>query len=255
MLGLDTLSADADSAAIHTEEPGRDEVLDGCDNEFYKINEIEPKLFGFVEAHQDQIRLVKASLPSRRKPASKFRNTSKLFAHLMCSKQAYLGLDGVRQLARELIRQNSITVTDAELEGAAVLHSFACSLRAGDLAACEQLAPRALQLMRGYTMHSVLHRKWVLQLIGGSREELADASALAYLEYLKGSDQSTLSTQNDIKFWAAPLHEHSAALPQSVKFFTANFPDVSLDEPQPSRIFITRKRSAPGDSSQNPKHG
>ena len=41
----------------------RDEILEACDREFYRLNEIAPALFAFVEAHQDRIQLVKASLP------------------------------------------------------------------------------------------------------------------------------------------------------------------------------------------------
>ena len=83
-------------------------------------------------------------------------------------------VDGLRQLAQELARQHSIPVTDTELEGAAVLYAFDRSLDAGDLTACEVLAPRAFELMREEEpMYVVLHRKWVEQLMGASRQEAA----------------------------------------------------------------------------------
>ena len=68
---------------------------------------------------------------------------------------------------------------------------------------------------------------------GRVQQEVADASTLAYLEYLKGCDPSDLRTQNYIRFWVPVLQKHRAALPKSVEFFTANFPEQSLDEPLP----------------------
>jgi hypothetical protein len=80
--------------------------------------------------------------------------------------------------------------------------------------------------MREHTSHCVLHRTWVLKLIAASQLELADDWTLAYLEFLKASDKSTLGNQNSIKFWASPLQQHPEALPKSVRFFAVNFPDV-----------------------------
>ena len=231
-LRLSVLSAEAVYAAILTGDPGRDEILTACDKEFYRLHEIAPNLFSFVEAHQDQIQLIQGTQPpvrlSRRKPS----NASKLY-DLFTTKESGLSLDGLRQLAQELARQHSIPVTDTELEGAAVLYAFDRSLDAGDLTACEVLAPRAFELMREEPMYVILHRKWVEQLMGTSQHEPADASTLAYLEYLKGCDQSTLRTRNYIRSWARLLQEHRAALPKSVEFFTASFPERSLDEPLP----------------------
>ena len=234
-LGLSVLSAEAVYAAVLTEDPGRDEILTACGREFYQLHETGPRLFSFIEAHQDQIQLVQGTQPpvrlSRRKPS----NASKLYDRLRSTrKESGLNFDGVSELARELARENSIPVTDTELQGAAVLYAFDRSLEAGDLTACEVLAPHAFELMREEApMYVILHRKWVEQLIGASRNELADASTLAYLEYLKGCDQSTRRTKNYILFWARLLQEHRSALTKSVEFFTANFPEVSLDEPLP----------------------
>ena len=100
-----------------------------------------------------------------------------------------------------LARKEAIPVNDLEIEGASVLYALRHSLHAGDLAATESLAPRAFELMRTSTAHCNHHRDWVSQLIGAGRYGLADASALAYLEYLKDSDQSTLNTQNRILYW------------------------------------------------------
>jgi Domain of unknown function (DUF4375) len=242
-LGLPVFSEEAVSTAIHAEDAVRDQILDDCDQRFYKLHEIEPSLFSFVEAHQNHIQLAKALVTPRRPEASTFPNVSSLYAHLLCSKSTDHSLEGARRLAHDLAQGQSIPATQVELEGAAVLYAFHHALKAGDPAGCEPLARRAFELMREETIQSVLHRKWVNQLIAASQDALADASTLTYLEYLKGSDQSTRSTQNRVKFWAAPLQEHPASLPNSVQFFTTNFPDIGLDKPLPGLRFIARNRS------------
>jgi hypothetical protein len=206
----------------------RDEILEACDQQFYKLNEIAPALFTFVEAHQDRIQLVKASLPPPPK-LPELATAVKLFTYLEHVKYTLtpprdLTLDEARHWAAKLSRELSIPATDDEREGAAVLYVFSYLLRGDDLAACEPLAKSAFELMREHTNHCVLHRKWVLKLIAASQRELADHWALAYLEFLKASDQSDVGTQNRIKFWADPLREHAAALPKSVQFFAANSP-------------------------------
>jgi hypothetical protein len=233
-LCLSALSAEAVYAAILTEHPGRDEILTACDKEFYRLDEIVTKLFNFVEAHQDQVQLIKGTQPPVRLALGELSNASKLYISLRFPKKPALSLDGVRQLAQELARQDSIAATDTEIEAAAVVYAFDRSLHAGDLTACEVLAPRAFELMREEEpMYVVLHRKWVEQLMGASQQEMADASTLAYLEYLKGCDQSDLRTQNYLRFWVPVLQKHRAALPKSIEFFTASFPERSLDEPLP----------------------
>jgi hypothetical protein len=176
-----------------------------------------PKLFGFVEAQQSRIQLAKASLPPPRRPAKR-SNTSKLYVHLRCAKSTDHSLDAVRQLARELAVRDSIPATEGEIEGAAVLYAFRCAVDAGDLAACELLAPRAFELMREDTLHCVHHRDWAEKLIGASKHEAADAATLVYLEYLQGCDQSALGTQNRILFWAALLQNHRYGKRTTVKF-------------------------------------
>jgi hypothetical protein len=71
-LGVVELSADAASEAIYTEDPVRDAVLADCDNQFYKLTEIESNLFSFVEAHQSEIQLAKeyVALRPEKIPAS-----------------------------------------------------------------------------------------------------------------------------------------------------------------------------------------
>jgi hypothetical protein len=158
------------------------------------------------------------------------------------AKKTSLSLDSARQLARELAQKQSMAATDSDLEGAAVLYAFSRAVPSGDLVASGLLAPRAFELMRGDTTHCVLHRDWVLQLIGASKLDLADTSTRAYLEYLGGCDQSTLSTQNRILFWTAVLKQHAAALSESVEFLGARFPEIDLDKPLPPERLVVRQR-------------
>ncbi len=244
-LGLAALSASAVRATVQKEDSVRDAILDGCDREFYRLNEIEANLFRFVEANQDRIRLEPLSIPPQ-PPRVTLSNASRLFISLMLTKKTGHDLDRVRQIARELAarEEDPIPVTEAELEGAAVLHAFDRAVGAGDHAACERLAPRAFELMSADVQHGIVHRKWVLRLVADSRLEAADAAALTYLEYLKSADRSTPAIQGRVKFWADALQEHRAALPESVRFFTANFPEVDLDTHRPT-VIIRKARPAP----------
>jgi hypothetical protein len=214
---------------IHGEDPVRDNILADCDDRFYQINEIEANLIDFLEAHQDRIQLAKVSA-ARRGKTSAFLNVSKLYSQLLCVQNTDYSLEWVRCLAEDLAQKQAIPVTESELDGAAVLYALDRSLKGGDLAACEPLALLAFDLMRDHTMQSVLHRDWVNQLIAASQEELADTATLAYLDYLRNSDPALRLTQNRIKFWAAAVQEHAAALPNSAKFFAENFPGVLLDQ-------------------------
>lgn len=241
-LGLAVFSEEAVSTAIHAPDAVRDQILDGCDQRFYKLHEIESNLFSFVEAHQNQIQLASALVAPRRLDPPEFPNVTSLYAHLLCSKSSDHSLEGTRRLARDLATEQSIPATEGELERAALLYSLRQSLKAGDLALCEPLARRAFELVRVETTQCVLHRQWVNQLIAASQDALANAFTLEYLEYLKDSDQSTRSIQNRVKFWAAPLQEHPASLPNSVKFFTANFPEVDLAKPLPGLRFEAQNR-------------
>ena len=82
----------------------------------------------------------------------------------------------------------------------------------------------------------MLQREWVEKLIELSNFTRADEVTLEYLEYLRGDDTSIDFIKNRIKFWADPLRRHSAELPRSSEFFRANFPEVSLTDPQAPRF-------------------
>jgi hypothetical protein len=241
-LGLPAVSAKSIAEAMRTKDPKRDRALQSCDKQFYRLREIEPRLFGFVEAHQHEIRLEKVSIPPPRRETAGHPNIGQLFVHLKFTPSTDRSLEGVRRLAEELAAERSIPATGAEVEGAAVLYLFARLLRAGDLALCEPLASRAFELTREETIHSILHRKWVCQLISASQAERADASTLAYLDYLKGSDPSALSTRNRIQFWAELLQAHPGALPRSIQFFAANFSGVPAKKRSAARVAPRNRR-------------
>jgi len=177
-LGLSTLTADSVADIILTENPERDEVLEKCDNEFYEIEEIGEKLFPFIESHQAQIQLVQGTQLPIRRIRSKRSNASKLYTYLCFEKVTDLSSENLRRVAREVAHKQEIPATDQDIEGAVVLRAFDCALRDNDFTTCETLAPRAFELMREDTMHSVLYRKWIKHLIQTSQLELTDTSAL-----------------------------------------------------------------------------
>jgi Domain of unknown function (DUF4375) len=223
--------------SILQEDDARDAILDACDQEFYRLADIDRRLFDFVGVHQNQIQLRKGSQgPRRRIKLEKF-NRTKLGVYLTTSKKKTFSLDEARKLAREIAEQNAIPASEAELEGAAVLYAFGCAVRDGNLSACEVLAVPAFELMRDDTSHCILQRDWVKQLIDAGQLIRADAVTLSYLEYLAGSDLSTVSTQNRILFWASVLQPHRSVLPKSVEFFTTAFPFENLNEPLPRQRF------------------
>src|SRR5262249_15537345 len=150
---------------------------------------------------------------------------SALYTRLTFSKSNDLDIDAIRTLATDLAARNSIAATDPQIEIASVLYALRCSAHAADFEKAGAFADRAFELAREESIHGVLHRQWVVQLLGASKAEQADTQTLRYLEFLAESDQSTLRTQNRILFWAALLKEHRAELPRSVEFYRPAFPE------------------------------
>ena len=247
-LNVHRLSAESVSEAALNADSDINRVLDGLDRDYYKLNEIEPQLFKFIEEHQDNIQLIKATKPPFDLKLSKPSKASTLYTYLTFAKFAKLSggtIEELRKPAREVAQRKSLEVTDAELDAALTLYLFRCSLRTNDTAACERLSHQAFNLMRDDTQHCILHREWVLRLIGEARLDLADTSTLYYLEYLESRDQSDRKTQNTIRFWAVVLQEHRAVLPKSLAFFEKAFPELDLNE----RISTIRRIQA-----SSPKH-
>ena len=164
-------------------------------------------------------------------------NQTKLYARLIVSKQKTTDLDEARQLARDAAKESGIAVTDKEVDAVAVLHAFESAVRKGDHAACDALARQAFELARDQTMHCVLQRDWVHQLINLGQTAKADAITRSYLEYLRTCDVSTLFTQNRILFWGTVLQAHRSDLPESVRLFISAFPFEDLNEPLPRQRF------------------
>lgn len=245
-LRLKSLSVESVSEAIVSENAKRDAILDACDQDFYKLPAIPEQLFSFIEEHQNRIVLSRTDDYPRHPIPQKLSNVSRLYIGLVTWKKDWNpGLEEARQVAEQLARKEGLPATEAEIEGAAVLHVLERSTHAGDLGNAEYLAVRAFELMRDEPMHTVVHRSLVHRLIQTGRVNLADAMTLKYLEYLKACDLSDLRTQNGLLFWVPLLQKKREILPLSVEFFTANFPQVNLNKPLPAQQ-IVKGRRAPG---------
>jgi Domain of unknown function (DUF4375) len=223
-----TLKNIADS--ILEPNPERDQALDALDKQFYKIVEIEPKLFAFVESRQ-QAFLIGKMFVAPRPPKRGNRNLIRLGVGLDFAPQPDRTFEAVRKLAAEVAVRAEIEPTDSELDGAAHLFLFKSFLKAGELEQCERFAGPAFELTREDTSHCLFQRQWVEKLIEMFHFTRADEVTLQYLEYLSGDDTSIDFIKNRIKFWADPLRKHGAELPRSSEFFRAHFPEVSLTDP------------------------
>ena len=238
-IGCDATAALTRQAIDAASDP---DALDALDQQFYAIYEIQPKLFAFVEAHEQAIAVPKMEVAP---PPAKRGNLNliKLGTGLDFAPQPELTFDAVRKLAAEVAVSNEIQPTGAELDGAAYKFLFGCFLKAGDLERCEQFAAPAFELAREDTSHCVMQRDWVEKLIAASNCARADEVTLQYLDYLSRDDTSHPFIRNRIKFWADPLRKHGDQLPRSLEFFRTRFPDISLAESQGPVIF----RSKPKD--------
>jgi hypothetical protein len=230
-LTADALSDDSVSHAALNANTSTNQVLDMLDREYYKLNEIEPHLFEFIETHQNNIQLTKGAKPPFDLKRPNRSNAAKLCTYVAFAKPPGETVQELREPAREIAKRKSIAVTDEEIDAALTLYLFGRSLRADDTPACEVLAHQAFQLMREDTTHCILHKEWVLRLIRETKLDFADASTLYYLEYLDTCDRTSRKTQNTMRFWAAILQDNRAILPKSVAFFQKAFPELDLDEP------------------------
>jgi len=226
-LNLHPLTLEAVGDSILKPNPERDHALEALDKQFYKICEIEPKLFAFVESHRHAFVLGKMSVAPR-PPKRGNPNLIKLGVGLDFAPRTDRTFEAVRKLAGEIAIQKEIEPTESELDGAAYLFLFKSFLKAGDLEQCEAFAGPAFDLTRENTSHCVFQKQWVERLIELSKFTRADEVALQYLEYLSGDDTSIDFVKNRIKFWADLLRKHVAELPKSSGFFRANFPEVRV---------------------------
>jgi len=221
--------------SILTPDRERDQVLHALDQQFYRIFEIEQKLFAFVESHSRAFVIEKMHVAPR-PPERGNRNLIKLGVGLMFAAKTERTFDAVRKLAAEIAIKKEIEPTEAELYGAAYLFLFESFLKVGDLEQCERFAGHAFDLARENTSHCVAQRKWVEMLIERSNFVRADEVTLQYLEYLRNDDTTHDFIKNRITWWADPLRRIAAELPKSSAYFRANFPEVNLDEPPVPRF-------------------
>jgi hypothetical protein len=242
-LNLHPLTLESIANSISKPDPKRDLALDALDKEFYKIFEIDLKLFAFVESRQQASVLRRMSVAPRR-PERGNRNLITLGVGLDFAPETARTFEAVRKRVVEIAIREEIEPTDLELDGAAFLFLFESSLKSGELERCETFAGPAFDLARENTSHCVLQRQWVEKLIELSNFTRADEVTLQYLEYLSGDDTSIDFVKNRIKFWADPLRKHRTELPRSSEFFCVNFPEVSLTDPPASSISRPTSRPA-----------
>lgn len=226
-LNLDSPTVTHVEQSIAKSDPERDNILNGLDQQFYRTFEIEPKLFAFVEAHQQAFAIERMAVAPP-PPERGNQNLIQLGVYLEFAPKPDLTFAAVRKLAAEVAIQQKLAPSEAELDGAAYVFLLKSFLRSGEMEQCESVAGHAFELAREDTGHCLVHRQWVEKLIEQSNFTRADEVTLQYLEYLKSDDTSIRFIKNRIKFWAAPLQKHGAELPRSTEFFRANFPEVSL---------------------------
>jgi hypothetical protein len=238
------LTLEAIRSSIRKPNRERDRVLNALGQRFYKILEIEPKLFTFVESHPRAFAIEKMHVAPR-PPERGNRNLIKLEVGLMLSPKPERTLDAVRRLAAEIAIREEIEPTEMELDGAVYLFLFESFLKDGDLEQCESFAGHAFDLARENTSHCVTQRQWVEKLIERSNFVRADEVTLQYLEYLRSDDTTHRFIKNRITWWADPLRRNGAELPKSSAYFRANFPEVNLDQPPAPRFHgIVRVKKA-----------
>jgi hypothetical protein len=249
-LNPDASTVEAVSRAILPESKERDAIFSACGHEFYRLPDLSMKLFAFIEAHQDQIQLIRTDdyprFPARRPQSNAAILRSKLEWHQKgwnpCFEEAC-------SVARELAVQKEIPATEGDIEGAAALFCLGRCVRTEDFEAGEALANRASVLMREDPTYIVTLRDWTQHLITNGLNDSADATSLAYLNYLQLLDSSEVRTVNSIRFWAELLQANREVLPESEKFFMSNFPELDLDTPIEKRVFVKGGR-APGTGPQ-----
>jgi hypothetical protein len=225
---------------ILREDLERDQNLDRLDKEFYRIYEIEDKLFSFVESRQHAFVLGRMSVAPR-PPSRVNHNLIALGVGLQFATTPDLTFEAVRKLAAEIAIQKEIEPTASELNGAAYKFLFQSFLKAGEMERCEEFAGPAFDLTREDTGHCVTQKQWVEKLVAQANFVRADEVTLQYLEYLNGEDASEGMINGRINFWADVIRKHGAELPASRAFFREHFPQVSSTAASASRVGPERK--------------
>ncbi len=138
-LNLYPLTLKAIEGSIFKPNSKRDQALHELDKQFYKIFEIEPKLFAFVESRRQAFVLGKMSVAPR-PPERGNRNLIALEVGLMFAPKTDRTFEAVRKVAAEIAIRKEIEPTDSELDGAAYLFLAQSFLKTGELERCETFA-------------------------------------------------------------------------------------------------------------------
>lgn len=243
VLGLKQVTVPAIQKTIKQKDPARDKAFAACDDDFFRLTESADKLFAFVAANRDRIRVDRTSdfphQPKWEEPAA----SSKLRTSLMFWKRAWdPTVDEAKAIAWKIAQVRSIAATEADFEAAAALFCFSRAIHFRDEKRATALSMKAFELTRDDPTHQIEHKNWVELLLAKSLDLEADSATLDYLLLLKSGGRkgvSEVGQRNSIVYWARLLKEHRDRLPRSVTFFESNFPEVKLDEVQPSRVFLS----------------
>ena len=240
-LKLDQVSVAKLEKVMSSEDPSRDKAFSNCDTDFYRLADDAEKLFAFITANRDRIRVERTSdFPKfvRRKELS---SAAKLRTSLTFWKKGWdPSVEEAKAVARKIAQVRSIAATDTDFEAAAVLFCFGRAIHLGDENRATQLSLTAFNLTRNEPLHQVEYKKWVELLLAKNLDREADSATLDYLVFLKSGgreDISEIGQSNSVLYWARLLKENRARLPRSVEFFESNFSEVVLDEVKPDRVF------------------
>jgi len=254
-LAPDRVTAPAVYSAVLQRDARRDRQLGSFDRQYNQLDEIERRLFAFAEAHAPKIVLEPVAVPPRPKTRG-YTKVSSLYSTLQYTPKTDRSLDSARRLAAELAAGER-GITPAEIDGATYLYLFDRSVLAGDLTACETLAPRAFELAWEDTTHGVVHYRWVERLIAAGQTARADSAALQYLHRLASDDIASEFIARRVRFWAGLIHRHGSVLRESDQFMQSLLTNPNLLRVAETRIIrlpeTRRKRPGAGHSAAKPR--
>jgi hypothetical protein len=109
------VSADVIARAASVEDSKRDELLDDCDRQFYRLREIEPTLFRFIQENENRIILEKVAVVPRPQ-LRKLSNRALLTLKLSLARNTDQTIQGVQRLAYDLACEHAIPATAEDVE-------------------------------------------------------------------------------------------------------------------------------------------
>jgi hypothetical protein len=241
-LQLDQLKPSAIEAVVAIEDPARDEALSGCDDDFYALADDAENLFAFIVTNRQQIQVERTSDYPQLLRRKKLSKASEIRNSLSFWKRGWdPSVDEAKAVAMKIAQVRSITATEADFEAASVLFCFSRAIHFQDEKRATELSLRAFKLTRDDPMHQLEYKNWIELLLTKNLDPEADSAILDYLLFLKSGgrkDISEIGQRNSIIYWARLLNEYRTRVPRSVEFFESNFPEVKLEDVQPSRIIF-----------------